>query len=67
MYVGETASVFRRVGQHVVDAAKQFDEVAILEYKSKKEALECERRLIAKLKPEYNIKGTGKRYKKVAA
>ena len=67
VYIGETSSVFRRIGQHISDGTKDFDEVAILQYRNKDAAKECEKQLIAKLQPEYNIKGTRKPYAKKTA
>ena len=58
LYIGYSKNIHKRVRQHFLDR-KPYAHVdhciVVQEFTDKKEALECERNLIKKFKPKYNI------------
>lgn len=59
LYVGQTANVFRRVGEHCQDPKKSLliRRVGLLRCDTRDQALELERRLIKALTPKWNVIG----------
>ncbi len=56
IYVGKSAALLARIGQHYMSAKFSFDFVRYIEYENEETAFKYERAYIERYKPQYNTK-----------